>query len=189
MESTDGERESTYLLGEPDKQSSPTGSIESTENEGGAETRPDEGANEAETQSVPKKKVVSVNSYTTKKTFVQGLLDMSLLASNVVVLRFILLGKVPEASIYYLLLVFVCLSICIQFVVAVLLFFKITHDVTDDDHRQKLDFYNNIATFFVMLLTFMNVFICVFSSNMKCRCGLSGSDESDQTSKSPPAQF
>lgn len=56
---------------------------------------------------------LNVNSYASKKTFAQGLLDLALLASNAAQLKFILSAG-DEHPFYTLLLTLIIVSICLQ---------------------------------------------------------------------------
>ncbi|XP_070558066.1 ninjurin-2-like [Ptychodera flava] len=130
MDGSESKREMEYLLDGVKKQS-PTTVTESPGKELVTETRETtpSGGEVISTGAVhngPKKNVVSVNTYATKKTICQGLLDVSLLASNAVVLRFVIITDTPYSTVYYLLLSLIGISICLQFVVAVFLFCKIT---------------------------------------------------------------
>ncbi|CAL4109025.1 unnamed protein product, partial [Meganyctiphanes norvegica] len=115
-----------------------------------------------EVRMVPMR-IDNVNRYTTKKTAIQGMLDIALLTANVSRLRHMLLtwGTYKEEFFYFnwICLILIMLTIMLQ-VTAGVMMLKISRMDVNDEDAEKLNDYTVYVVFFVTLL---NVFISVFA--------------------------
>merc|ERR1719397_1475230 len=104
---------------------------------------------------------LNVNSYATKKTISQGLLDIALLTSNASQLKFVLsVGE--EYENYSVALGLIITSIVLQALVGVFLMVVGALDINDEKHHRTANIINNIATGVTFIITFINVIIGVF---------------------------
>jgi ABC-type sugar transport system permease subunit len=116
------------------------------------------------------KKIVGVfNSFATKKTFSTSLFNVALVATNVAQIKQICApsgGRLPTwNAINIVCLVFVCFSLVLQFLVAlVLAFLAKSGEFIDDDSRNRLIRSNNFATILVLIISVINIFVNVFLS-------------------------
>jgi ABC-type sugar transport system permease subunit len=117
------------------------------------------------------KKIASIfNSFATKKTFSTSLFNIALIATNIAQIKQLAApsgGRKPNwSAINIVCLVFVCLSLFLQFIVAfVLAFLAKQGEFIDDDARNRLIRSNNFATILVLIISVINIFISVFLSN------------------------
>jgi ABC-type sugar transport system permease subunit len=110
------------------------------------------------------------NSFATKKTFSTGLFNIALIATNVAQIKQLAApsgGRKPDwSAINIVCLVFVCISLFLQFVVGfVLAFLAKQGEFIDDDARNRLIRSNNCATILVLIISVINIFISVFITN------------------------
>ncbi|CAF93176.1 unnamed protein product, partial [Tetraodon nigroviridis] len=103
---------------------------------------------------------IDSNHYVTKKTAAQGMLDTSLLMANSSQLKTDLyVGQ--QYRFYTPLVALLSLSITLQVIVGLLLFFtsKLKYDLNDARKHGKLNRMNNAATIFVLFTVLINIFV------------------------------
>ena len=114
------------------------------------------------------KKIVSYfNTFATKSTISAGCFNIALVANNVAQIKQICApsgGRVAKwNAVNIVLLTFVCISLFLQFIVAIVLAFLAKQgDFIDDNKRNQLIRSNNGATILVLIITVINIFVNVF---------------------------
>lgn len=113
----------------------------------------------------PGKKPLDVNTYATKKTVAQGMMDLALLTANANQLRYVIeSGKYGNNDVnYYVSMVLIIISIIMQLVIGIALIFMGRYDVSREHHAVKADRLNNWVVLGVFLITIINVFISSFA--------------------------
>ncbi|XP_053689278.1 ninjurin-1-like [Sabethes cyaneus] len=113
-------------------------------------------------QFVQSIKSLDLNSYATRKSFAQGMLDLALLTANASQLKYLL--TVGEAhAFYYLLLSLVILSISLQvFQAVMILLLAVVLDINKTEEHRKTDILNNILIMFTVISVVINVIISAF---------------------------
>ncbi|XP_068242859.1 ninjurin-2-like [Palaemon carinicauda] len=114
---------------------------------------------------IPGKKPLNVNTYATKKTVAQGMMDLALLTANANQLRYVIeSGKYGNIGInYYVSMTLISLSILMQLVIGIALIFMGRYDVSHDRQAVKADRLNNWIVLGVFIITIINVFISSFA--------------------------
>ncbi|XP_058462635.1 ninjurin-2-like [Malaya genurostris] len=115
---------------------------------------------------------LDLNSYASRKSFAQGMLDLALLTANASQLKFLLtVGEVHEF--YHLLLTLVILSISLQvFQAVMIIILAMILDVNKVEQQKKTDILNNILIIFTVISVVMNIIISAF--DMKSQSNLLG---------------
>ena len=108
------------------------------------------------------------NSYSQKKNIATGFFNIALLTSNFGQMKQILIPANNQiqtwAPIVITELVFVCLSLLFQFLLAFMLVFLAKNgEFVDDEKRNTLIRNNNLATIIVFFITILNICINVFA--------------------------
>lgn len=113
----------------------------------------------------PGRKPLDVNTYATKKTVAQGMMDLALLTANANQLRYVIeSGKYGNVGInYYVSLSLITISIFFQLAIGVALIFMGRYNVAHERHAVKADSLNNWIVLGVFLITIINVFISSFA--------------------------
>ncbi|KAK7067268.1 hypothetical protein SK128_021279 [Halocaridina rubra] len=113
----------------------------------------------------PGKKPLDVNTYATKKTVAQGMMDLALLTANANQLRYVIeAGRYGNYGVnYYVSLTLIIFSILFQLVIGVMLIFMGRYNVSQEHHAIKADKLNNWVVLGVFLITIINVFISSFA--------------------------
>ncbi|XP_050079544.1 ninjurin-2-like [Anopheles maculipalpis] len=125
-----------------------------------AEDNPDVSAKEIlQFQSI---KGLNLNSYATRKSIAQGLLDLALLTANASQLKYILtVGETHEF--YHLLLVLIIVSISLQLLQALLIIvLAIVFDINKVEEQKRSDIVNNVLIAFTVISVVVNVIISAF---------------------------
>jgi nitrogen fixation-related uncharacterized protein len=106
------------------------------------------------------------NTYATRKTFTAGSFNLALIATNFAQLKLLLVpttGIITWNALNIILLIFICLSLLIQFVIgAGLIFLAKSNEFLDDEKRNQLIKSNNWVTLLVMVVAIINIFINIF---------------------------
>ncbi|KAJ6640732.1 Ninjurin-2, partial [Pseudolycoriella hygida] len=90
-------------------------------------------------------KGIDTNTYASKKSFAQGMLDLALISSNAAQLKYILTAG-TEHQFYTLLLSLILLSLCLQILQAVLcLILGLIFDLNKIDEQRSANICNNIG--------------------------------------------
>ncbi|XP_021709007.1 ninjurin-2 [Aedes aegypti] len=116
-----------------------------------------------ESSSEPNKSSkLDINSYATRKTFVQGMLDLALLTANAAQLKYLL--TVGEAHQFYtLLLILVVTSISLQVLQAIIIVVLGTLlNINKIEEQRRSDIINNILICVSVLSVVINVIISAF---------------------------
>ena len=107
------------------------------------------------------------NKYATKKTYVTGLFDLSLIVTNFTQLKQTILNNEKLSAKWkaldVILLVFISLSILVQIIVIFLLvLLAMQSKFTEKSHRDKITRINNIVILLTIIITIINIFVNVF---------------------------
>ena len=107
------------------------------------------------------------NSYATKKTIATGFFNLALVSSNFAQMKQIITvtsGK-AWAPLNIVCMTFVCLSLFLQFIVAIVLVFLAKQgEFIDEDKRNQLIRSNNGVTLLVLVISIINIFLNIFIS-------------------------
>lgn len=105
---------------------------------------------------------LNLNSYATKKTIAQAILDLALLAANASQLKFILsVGEKHEF--YHIILWLVVASIILQVIQAIIcIILGLVLNINQVDEQKAADIVNNICLCVVVLIVAVNVIISGF---------------------------
>nr|XP_006814841.1 PREDICTED: ninjurin-1-like [Saccoglossus kowalevskii] len=116
-------------------------------------------------------KKFNANTYASKKTVTQGMLDIALLTANTSYLNLLCqqYNSGNQPNFFWFLVTLLALSITFQLMTAILLFFKLRYNINKDEQQQRADLFNNIATLLVIVITVLNVFIASFSGSNPAR--------------------
>ncbi|XP_055537701.1 ninjurin-1-like [Wyeomyia smithii] len=125
----------------------------------------DEGSTQVDlnvNQFVQSLRTLDLNSYATRKSFAQGMLDLALLTANASQLKYLL--TVGEAhAFYHLLLTLVLLSISLQvFQAVMILLLAVVLDINKTEEHRRTDILNNILIIFTVISVVINVIISAF---------------------------
>ncbi|XP_014668108.1 PREDICTED: ninjurin-2-like [Priapulus caudatus] len=103
----------------------------------------------------------NVNSYVTKKTITQGMLDVALLMSNASQLKALL--EVGSFYRYYtFMMVLVIASMMLQLAVGVLLLWLSITNINKEKYQAQLDRINDATSVGIFFITIINIFSGVF---------------------------
>ncbi|XP_049540224.1 ninjurin-2-like isoform X2 [Anopheles darlingi] len=107
-------------------------------------------------------KGLDLNSYATRKSIAQGMLDLALLTANASQLKYILtVGTAHEF--YHLLLTLIIISISLQLFQALLIVvLAVVFDVNKVEEQKRSDYLNNILTGITVISVVVNVIISAF---------------------------
>lgn len=111
--------------------------------------------------------VKQFNSFATKKTIATGFFNIALVTTNFAQLKQIItVSKSPPwPPLSIVLMTFICTSLFLQFVVAIMLVFLAKQgEFIDEEKRNQLIRSNNITTILVLIVTIINIFINIFIS-------------------------
>lgn len=104
-------------------------------------------------------------SYSTKKTFATGLLDLALIANNFSQMKQIIMAKrLTTWQVLDIVIMFsICASLILQFICGVMIIFSTRQDeFLDDSKRPNLVKRNNVLTLLIVVICFINIFVNVF---------------------------
>ncbi|XP_063696167.1 ninjurin-2-like [Culicoides brevitarsis] len=109
-----------------------------------------------------KLKKMDINSFATRKSLAQGMLDLALLTANAAQLKYILtLG--PRYQFYQLLLVLIAASIGLQVLQAIIiLVLGILFDINKPEQQRRAEKINNVLVSITVLTVVINVIISAF---------------------------
>uniref|UniRef100_A0A182RJR1 Ninjurin n=2 Tax=Anopheles funestus TaxID=62324 RepID=A0A182RJR1_ANOFN len=107
-------------------------------------------------------KGLNLNSYATRKSIAQGMLDLALLTANASQLKYIL--TVGEAhQFYHFLLVLIIVSISLQIFQALLIIvLAVVFDINKVEEQKRSDIVNNVLIAFTVISVVVNVIISAF---------------------------
>ncbi|XP_035794836.1 ninjurin-2-like [Anopheles albimanus] len=107
-------------------------------------------------------KGLNLNSYATRKSIAQGMLDLALLTANASQLKYILtVGMAHEF--YHLLLTLIIVSISLQLFQALLIIvLAVVFDVNKVEEQKRSDYLNNILIGITVISVVVNVIISAF---------------------------
>lgn len=110
---------------------------------------------------------IDLNMYATKKTMALGLLDLSTFSANVAQLRTVLKQGAEFQDYYYFMVSILILSMLLQLVVAGLLMYVVRYDIKTEKYQKRCDFWSNMTTFLIVLITVINLTITGFMMDVK----------------------
>ncbi|XP_051026987.1 ninjurin-1-like [Acomys russatus] len=102
-----------------------------------------------------------VNSYASKKSAAESMLDIALLMANASQLKAVV-EQGQDFAFFVPLVVLISISLVLQIGVALLLIFLVKSDLNNTDDSTQLDFLNNLATGLVFIIMVVNIFILAF---------------------------
>lgn len=105
------------------------------------------------------------NSYSTKKNFATGLLDLALIATNFSQMKQLIVTRRSSQwhTIDIVLMFSICASLILQFVCGIVLVFSTKQeDFCNEEKRIQSVKNNNSITLIVLVITIVNIFINVF---------------------------
>ncbi|XP_058122232.1 ninjurin-2-like [Anopheles ziemanni] len=107
-------------------------------------------------------KGLNLNSYATRKSIAQGMLDLALLTANASQLKYILtVGETHEF--YHFLLVLIIISISLQIFQALLIIvLAIVFDINKVEEQKRSDIVNNVLIAVTAISVVVNVIISAF---------------------------
>ncbi|XP_070557865.1 ninjurin-2-like [Ptychodera flava] len=118
----------------------------------------------------PTKEHFNANTYASKKTISQGMLDVALLTANSSHLKLLCQSYVrgDQPLFFVLLVTLLSVSMALQVVVGVLLLIKLKCDIVngDDSVKRRADRCNDAAMVLVMFIVIVNILIASFSSDL-----------------------
>ncbi|XP_053675030.1 ninjurin-1-like [Anopheles nili] len=107
-------------------------------------------------------KGLNLNSYATRKSIAQGMLDLALLTANASQLKYILTVGVAH-EFYIFLLVLIIISISLQIFQALLiLVLAVVFDINKIEEQKRSDIINNILIAITVISVVVNVIISAF---------------------------
>ncbi|XP_050090406.1 ninjurin-2-like [Anopheles aquasalis] len=107
-------------------------------------------------------KGLNLNSYATRKSIAQGMLDLALLTANASQLKYILTVGVAH-EFYHLLLTLIIVSISLQLFQALLIIvLAVVFDVNKVEEQKRSDYLNNILIGITVISVVVNVIISAF---------------------------
>ena len=107
------------------------------------------------------------NTFSTKKTYAAGMLDLALMTSNFAQIKQLMnIQKTnPWQAIHIALFACVCISIFLQILCGILLVFLSKQtEFLDDEKRERVVRSNNFVTILIFIVVIINIFINVFIS-------------------------
>ncbi|XP_060570634.1 ninjurin-2-like [Ruditapes philippinarum] len=108
---------------------------------------------------------VNFNTYATKKTIAKGLFDIGLLMSNASQLKSVL-NYGSSWNYYYPVIVMICASLFLQFLVGIMLLVLGRMVFETDEGKRRANNLNNVTVGFVGVITVLNIFIGSFGLQM-----------------------
>uniref|UniRef100_A0A182W3V2 Uncharacterized protein n=1 Tax=Anopheles minimus TaxID=112268 RepID=A0A182W3V2_9DIPT len=107
-------------------------------------------------------KGLNLNSYATRKSIAQGMLDLALLTANASQLKYILtVGETHQF--YHFLLVLIIISISLQLFQALLIIvLAVVFDINKVEEQKRSDIVNNVLIAFTVISVVVNVIISAF---------------------------
>ncbi|XP_029640420.1 ninjurin-2 isoform X6 [Octopus sinensis] len=114
----------------------------------------------------PASKHFNYNRYLTKKTMAQGLLDISLLMSNMSQLKSVL-DSGQGSSYFILLITLISVSLVLQVVVAHMLWILAVSRGSTQEQLKRQNILNNIIVILILIITISNIFITAFAVQNK----------------------
>ena len=107
----------------------------------------------------------SFNTFSNRKTYSTGLLDLALLTSNFVQMKNIIISN-KWTPLNVILIMFIIISVGLQLACGVVLIFAARNfdEFTNDNSRRYSIRINNSVTLLVLLISILNIFISVFTS-------------------------
>uniref|UniRef100_A0A182KB50 Ninjurin a n=1 Tax=Anopheles christyi TaxID=43041 RepID=A0A182KB50_9DIPT len=107
-------------------------------------------------------KGLNLNSYATRKSIAQGMLDLALLTANASQLKYILtVGETHQF--YHFLLVLIIVSISLQIFQALLIVvLAVVFDINKVEEQKRSDIVNNALIAFTVISVVVNVIISAF---------------------------
>uniref|UniRef100_A0A336MLC3 CSON013898 protein n=1 Tax=Culicoides sonorensis TaxID=179676 RepID=A0A336MLC3_CULSO len=107
-------------------------------------------------------KKMDINSFATRKSLAQGMLDLALLTANAAQLKYILtLG--PKYQFYQMLLILISASIGLQVLQAIIiLVLGILFDINKPEQQRRAEKINNLLVAITVLTVVINVIISAF---------------------------
>ncbi|CAO1415465.1 unnamed protein product [Diamesa tonsa] len=105
---------------------------------------------------------LNLNTFASRKTLAQGMLDLALLTANVAQLKRIMYSG-PEHRFYTLLMVAILFSIGLQMVQAIIMcILAIVFDLNKTDDHKRGNIANNILVIFTIVSVVINIIISTF---------------------------
>ncbi|XP_076345522.1 ninjurin-2-like isoform X3 [Tachypleus tridentatus] len=105
--------------------------------------------------------ILDPNSYATKKTIAQGMLDVALLTANASQLKYLLqMGERHEF--YHLMVTLISISIILQILVGALFIVIGRLNVNKEKHQPRANSLNNAITIGIFVITVDNIIISSF---------------------------
>ena len=107
------------------------------------------------------------NSFSNKKAYATGLLDLALITTNFAQLKQLIQSKKSAQweVLDIIVIICVCFSLLLQFLCgAVLVFSAKQFEFTDENKRDASVKLNNMLTLLILVITILNIFINVFLS-------------------------
>lgn len=105
------------------------------------------------------------NSYSSKKTFATGLLDLALIATNFSQMKQLIVAKrsAPWEVIEIVIMFSICTSLVLQFICGIVIIISSKqHEFLDESKRNDMVRNNNSITILVLVITVVNIFVNVF---------------------------
>jgi len=106
------------------------------------------------------------NSYATKKTIGLGLLDLSVMMNNAIMIKNMLQRpqnkRKGEEIFYWPLLAMLGASLLLQLILGILLAWLGRKNIKDKQHQRSANIANNVASIMAAIIVFLNVGISVF---------------------------
>ncbi|XP_035903470.1 ninjurin-2-like [Anopheles stephensi] len=107
-------------------------------------------------------KGLNLNSYATRKSIAQGMLDLALLTANASQLKYILTVGATH-QFYHFLLVLIIVSISLQLCQALLIIvLAVVFDINKVEEQKRSDIVNNVLIAFTVISVVVNVIISAF---------------------------
>ncbi|XP_055537616.1 ninjurin-2-like [Wyeomyia smithii] len=113
-------------------------------------------------EPISSNKNFNINDYATRKSFVQGLLDLALLTANAVQLKFILTVELDHPF-YTLLLILILTSIALQILQAIIIVVLVMlFNINKIEEQRKSDIINNVLICITVVTVVVNIVISAF---------------------------
>nr|CAH0101148.1 unnamed protein product [Daphnia galeata] len=100
-------------------------------------------------------------SYTAKKNFSQGMMDIALLTANASQLRYVMRSQYWDFH-HKMNIALICISIALQIIAGVLLVCVSRKDYKRKDVSERTKIMNDVVVIFIFGITFVNIFIATF---------------------------
>jgi hypothetical protein len=109
----------------------------------------------------------SINSFSVKKTYATGMLDLALIANNFTQMKQLIITKKysPWHGLEICLMFSICVSLILQIACGIVLVFSTKQKQFIDEERRVVTMKNsNLITLLILVITVINIFINVFLS-------------------------